>query len=191
MARCTIDGRPVHAAIKVTPDYPVAVSEHTNEKTSNFTDNRRTKLIMLTIEGVNSDLGDGAGLVPVPGFDDAAGMHLFLSGLQQNPRPVAVSTPLELYPAMNLESYKPVKESKYKRALHYTVVFKEDRTVDLTTTTVKVAQRGQVKKGPVDPAAPPKRPRSFLAGLADTFFPKDASAGRQPVGNPAGGIVKK
>jgi hypothetical protein len=142
--RVKIDGKwQLHATLKDAPTFESEVSQHTNEKGANFIDHSREKLATLALDGVVSDLDGDV----FPDGTYAQDFYEFMRDLQRNPRPVSIDTPREFYFSMLLKTFRPVRESRYGRALHFTAEFVEFRTVSLRKQTIEIKQQRQVKKG--------------------------------------------
>ncbi len=191
--RCKIDGREIHATVKNKPRFESQVTEHTVEGAADVVDHSRPKLVPLMLEGVCSDLDDNA----FANGTDAQSMHIFLTDLRNNPRPVKIETPRTIYDSMLLKVYEPEAASKYANALHFTSEWLEYNTVGTQTQTITV-QKSVVKKGAQQNAAQQKpTPQSFATSGTDaagvtsqnTPFAVPGSNG-VVIQNPAGGVTK-
>lgn len=127
------------ATVKDSSRYTVDATQHAVEVGANIIDHARPKLITLALEGVVSDLTDGAGKA-----QEAVG---FFVSLQQSPRVVEITTPRVVYEQMLMTSLEMPRKASDGGAARFVVEFLEYKVVSTRREVVKVTLAKPAKKG--------------------------------------------
>lgn len=163
---CTIS-----ESLKLTVD----VTEHPVEKGSNISDHSRSKLIVLDIEGIFSNLVatidqktrqdnfsgvdfsvlSGATTAPAgsPGFSQAA--RQYLRGLHSNPRTITIITPDDTYENMVATSIILPRLKEMGDGQKFTASFKEFKAVSVQKTPTQIKLQAPVRRGRKEPTKNP------------------------------------
>ena len=174
-----IDDFEIDATISETHQFDSDVTDHPVESGADVTDNVRVKPIIVTINGIVRDsplgemasvrqnLGPGVGNLP---SDDFIAKVL---GIRDAREPVSISTTLQTYDDMVLQSLTVPRDSKTGRAAVFTAVFKQVIFVKTDRSLVRVATppaQGKTNLGNKASIAKPEPP----AGYYNVNNPDDA-----------------
>ena len=162
-----IDGYPIDVSLSETHDFESEVTEYPVESGSNVADNIRNKPIIVTMEGIVSNTPIGvldsqtstSAIARSSGIFPADDAYKRLLTIRDNRQPITISTSLDVFDNMVLQSLSVPRASGGADALHFTAKFiqitmvQNIRTVRVSTP-VAIAKKSVTKQTITTTAAP-------------------------------------
>lgn len=138
-----IDGYPIDATLSEAHDFPAEVTSYPREKGADATDHVRLKPLKITLDCVVSDHPIG-GIAQHdtrnkdPGLPSSA-IYKRMLNLRDTAKPITISTSLDEYENMVLETLGIPRESGEPLQLHFKATFVQATIIENRRTTVRVA----------------------------------------------------